>query len=80
MQPLLRHLPKARAQTTTPAKLKGNIHHSVCRWCYGKIKLDDLCAAGKEMGLVAIDLLEPAGFRDRQEIRPDLLDGEFPDD
>ena len=37
-------------------------NHSVCRWCYGKIKLDDLCAAGKEMGLVAIDLLNPPDF------------------
>ena len=56
-------LPKAsRAEATVPAKLKGNINHSVCRWCYGKIKLDDLCAAGKEMGLVAIDLLNPPEF------------------
>ena len=56
-------LPKAsRAEAMVPAKLKGNINHSVCRWCYGKIKLDDLCAAGKEMGLVAIDLLNPPEF------------------
>src|SRR5208282_5258341 len=56
-------LPKAaRAATTVPAKLKGNIHHSACRWCYDKIKLDDLCQAGKEMGLVAIDLLNPDEF------------------
>ncbi|HSY19690.1 MAG TPA: TIM barrel protein [Candidatus Acidoferrales bacterium] len=52
----------ARAESGTPAKLKGNINHSVCRWCYGKIKLDDLCIAGKEMGLVAIDLLNPPEF------------------
>src|ERR1019366_5210855 len=52
----------ARAESTSPAKLKGNINHSVCRWCYSKIKLDDLCAAGKEMGLVAIDLLNPPEF------------------
>jgi len=43
-------------------QLKGNIHHSVCRWCYGKVGLDNLCAAGKEMGLVAIDLLNPPEF------------------
>ena len=36
---------------TAPAQLKGNIKHSVCRWCYGKIKLDDLYAACREMGL-----------------------------
>ena len=56
-------LPKVvRADSTTSAKLKGNINHSVCRWCYDKIKLDDLCAAGKEMGLAAIDLLNPSDF------------------
>ena len=43
-------------------QLKGNIQHSVCRWCYGKVRLDDLCAAGREMGLVAIDLLDPPEF------------------
>ncbi len=52
----------AKAQAAAPAKLKGNIHHSACRWCYGKINLDDLCAAGKEMGLAAIDLLNPPEF------------------
>jgi len=52
----------ARAEPAASAKLKGNINHSVCRWCYGKIKLDDLCAAGKDMGLVAIDLLNPSDF------------------
>lgn len=52
----------ARGQAATPVKLKGNINHSVCRWCYKNIKLDDLCAAGKEMGLVAIDLLNPPEF------------------
>jgi len=56
-------LPKlARAEDAPPARLKGNIAHSACRWCYGKIKLADLCVAGKEMGLAALDLLEPADF------------------
>jgi hydroxypyruvate isomerase len=50
------------AQNSSPAKLKGNIHQSVCPWCYPKIKLDDLCTAGKEMGLVAVDLLDPPDF------------------
>src|SRR5208282_859735 len=52
--------PAAEAFTTT--KLKGRIHQSVCHWCYAKIPLDDLCQAGKEMGLVAIDLLNPNEF------------------
>jgi len=51
---------QARARDAAPAKLKGNINHSVCRWCYSKIKLDDLCVAAKDMGITAIDLLEPS--------------------
>jgi hydroxypyruvate isomerase len=38
---------------------KGNINHSACRWCYQSVPLDELCKRGKEMGLVAIDLLGP---------------------
>ncbi len=41
---------------------KGNIHHSVCKWCYEKVSLDELCAAGKEMGITSIDLLPPSDF------------------
>jgi hydroxypyruvate isomerase len=37
--------------------MKGKINHSACRWCYSGIPLDELCKRGKEMGLVAIDLL-----------------------
>jgi hydroxypyruvate isomerase len=40
----------------------GRIKQSVCRWCYNKIALDDLCSAAKRMGLVGIDLLGPADF------------------
>ena len=44
-------------QTTTV--LKGRINHAVCRWCYSKISLDDLCKAAKEMGITGIDLAGP---------------------
>jgi hydroxypyruvate isomerase len=60
--PLLTKKVRAQDAAAAPAKLKGNIHHSVCRWCYSKIKLDDLCAAAKDMGMVAIDLLQPNEF------------------
>lgn len=50
------------AEAAGGAKLKGRVNHSVCKWCYGGISLDDLCKAGKEMGLVAIDLLNPNEF------------------
>jgi len=38
------------------------INHSVCKWCYGSIPLEDLCIAGKEMGLKSIELLMPTDF------------------
>ena len=44
------------------AGAKGRVHHSVCKWCYPKVSLDELCAAGKAMGLTSIDLLQPADF------------------
>jgi hydroxypyruvate isomerase len=40
-------------------KLKGNINHSVCRWTYDFISLDELCKESKKMGLKAIDLIGP---------------------
>jgi hydroxypyruvate isomerase len=42
------------------AALKGNVNHSACRWCYSGIALDELCKAGKDMGLKGIDLVGPA--------------------
>src|SRR4051794_23905356 len=41
---------------------KGRLQQSVCRWCYSKVSLDDLCAAAHRMGLAGIDLLTPADF------------------
>jgi hydroxypyruvate isomerase len=36
---------------------KGRLKQSVCRWCYAKIPLPDLCKAVAGMGLTAMDLL-----------------------
>jgi hydroxypyruvate isomerase len=52
----------AHADEPSPARLKGNIRHSVCRWCYGKMTLDDLCAAARDIGITGIDLLQPGDF------------------
>jgi hydroxypyruvate isomerase len=46
-------------QGAPPVARKGRIKQSVSRWCYKDIKLDDLCAAGAQMGLKAVDLLNP---------------------
>jgi hydroxypyruvate isomerase len=37
---------------------RGRINHSACRWCYDDIPLEEFCKRGKELGLVAIDLLK----------------------
>src|SRR6516162_2952666 len=50
------------AESAAGAKLKCRINHSVCKWCYGKIPLDEFCAAAKPMGLQSIDLLEVSDF------------------
>lgn len=46
-------------QTNTSHTLKGNINHSVCRWCYNQVPLEEFCAAVKKMGITAIDLVGP---------------------
>jgi hydroxypyruvate isomerase len=40
----------------------GRINQSVCRWCYGKLSLDELCAAAAKMGLKSVELLSPEDF------------------
>lgn len=47
------------AERSLPENLKGHINHSVCRWCYNDISLDDLCKAAKGMGIKSIDLVGP---------------------
>ncbi len=42
-----------------PAPLKGNIKHSVCKWCYNDIPLDQFCKDVKKMGLQSVELLGP---------------------
>ena len=49
------------ADSATP-KLKGHVNHSVCKWCYEKIPLEDFCKAGKEIGLQSVELLEVKDF------------------
>ena len=39
--------------------LKGNINHSVSRWTFGYLSLDELCNAVKKIGFSAIDLTGP---------------------
>jgi len=47
--------------------LKGNINHSVSRWTFGYLTLDELCEAVKEIGFTAIDLTKPADWPTMQK-------------
>jgi hydroxypyruvate isomerase len=47
------------AEAVLDDKVKGRINHSVCRWCYQDIPLDDLCKAAAKMGIASIELVGP---------------------
>jgi hydroxypyruvate isomerase len=47
-----------RGPNTDSKRPAGRLKQSVSRWCYGKLSLDELCAASKKIGLSAIDLLD----------------------
>jgi hydroxypyruvate isomerase len=47
------------AETVLSSDLKGRVNHSVCRWCYQDIPLEDLCKAAKKIGLASIELVGP---------------------
>ncbi|MFM8639751.1 MAG: hydroxypyruvate isomerase family protein [Planctomycetota bacterium] len=44
--------------TAAAQRPKGRIRQSVCAWCYGGMKLEDLCAMAKRCGIGAVDLLD----------------------
>ena len=50
---------QASCNTMDNNMLKGNINHSVCRWTFNHLNLDELCVLGKSIGLKAIDLVGP---------------------
>ncbi len=39
--------------------LAGKINHSVCRWCYNDIPLEELCEGAKEIGIKSIEITSP---------------------
>lgn len=41
------------------SKLRNNINHSVCYWCYGSIPLEDFLKSLNQLGIKAIDLIGP---------------------
>jgi hydroxypyruvate isomerase len=53
---------RLQAAESAAGPLKGRINHSVCKWCYGKIPLDEFCRAAKEIGLRSVELLTVEDF------------------
>jgi hydroxypyruvate isomerase len=52
------------ADAAAPADpmLKGRIRHSVSRWTYGDLSIEELCLLVKSLGFTAIDLVGPADW------------------
>jgi hydroxypyruvate isomerase len=48
-----------RASESKSMPLKGHINHSVARWTYGELSIEELCQAVKSIGFSAIDLVGP---------------------
>jgi hydroxypyruvate isomerase len=46
-------------QAQNKQNLKGNINHSVCRWCFNDIPLEKLCTESRQIGIKAVDLVHP---------------------
>ena len=47
----------AKAFQALPPDLKNNINHSVCKWCFQNIPLEEFAVTAKEMGIKSIELL-----------------------
>ena len=55
-------LPSFASSEYKSTMLKGNVNHSVCRWCFGGVDLDTLCIEAKKIGIKAIDLVGPGDW------------------
>ncbi len=47
------------SQKMDTEKLKGNVNHSVCRWCYNGIPIEELIDSSKDMGIKSIEIVGP---------------------
>ena len=54
--------PAAWPEQTVAVQRKGRIRQSVSRWCYKETPLDQLCAYAAQIGLKAVDLLNPEDY------------------
>ena len=57
----LPNTPSLQAAEAVDGK-KGKLNQSVCKWCYSKLSLEEMCKEAVKLGLVGIDLLKPEDF------------------
>ena len=50
------------AQAADAAPLKGRLKQSVCRWCFSKMELEELCRNAARIGLKSVELLDVDEF------------------
>jgi len=53
----------ARALATPSSSSAGRLNHSISRWCYGKIPIDELCENAKAIGYKSVELLDEKDWR-----------------
>ncbi|PTX42494.1 hydroxypyruvate isomerase [Christiangramia gaetbulicola] len=52
----------SKAELSKSYSFSGKIKHSVCRWCYQDIPLEDFAKACAKLGITGIDLLKPSDW------------------
>jgi hydroxypyruvate isomerase len=57
----------ACAESHNDYKFKGRVNHSVCKWTYDFLPLEELCIAVKKIGFSAIDLAGPKDWPTLQQ-------------
>ena len=59
LSPMMALEAEAKPTNLNMKRLKNNIKHSACRWCYQNIPLEEFAKNAAEIGLKGIDLLKP---------------------
>ena len=55
-------MPSAVKASNPLPKLKGNINHSVCKWCYSDFTVEELAKHAVRMGIKSIEIVGPEAF------------------
>jgi len=55
--PAARAQPAASVSNKAPTPVTGRLKHSVCRWCFSGMPLEELCGHAKDLGIASVELL-----------------------